>query len=120
MMIQGPYAPILPFLGRIYDFYVFPHHEKWMEVVFEETHSCRYLLVFRWEGERWRRQLELGTREGESVVELSPLHAPIIDYYHSLPLWGDLMAVVERSAELWIVVYQRSSRWQPVYEYKLL
>jgi hypothetical protein len=118
-MFGGP-GPIYPLFGQILTFYIFLHDREWRAVVFEEGRSIQYLLVYHWEGYKWRRRVELWRRGGERrAVEVAPRHAPIVCYYYSLMEWGDMMAVVEGDVEVWVVVYRMDEGWRMVVEYKL-
>jgi hypothetical protein len=87
--------------------------------VLEEAHSTRYLLIYDWVGERWRRVFELGSREDSRLVGINARHAPIVQVYYSLMDWGDKLAVIESGEELWVVFYQRGGRWHRIAEYML-
>ncbi len=100
--------------------YIFRYLGEWKAVVFEEARTFRYLLVYNWEGGRWRRWLACGYRGDERLpAEVVPRHAPIAHVYHPLMSWGELMAVVECDTRVWIVIYQRVEEWRPMMEYLL-
>lgn len=119
-MSGGPFAPLFPLFGQIQDFYIFQRHGEWMAVVFEEARSRRYFLVYFWEESRWRRRMEFGSREDEGQFgEIVGRHAPISSIYYPLPSWGDTIAVVEGTVQIWIVIYKYDNNWRPMTEFLL-
>jgi hypothetical protein len=109
---------IHPLFGKMQSFYVFQHAGEWRAVVFEEAQSVRHFLMYSLEGEIWRRLMGFGSRENERcVAEVTPLHFPIACVYCSLMTLGNLMAAVEQSVHVWVVVYHMEGWWRMVTEY---
>lgn len=55
-----------------------------------------------------------GQRGIGHTLEVGLRHASIVNVYHSLMEWGDLMAVIESGVGGWIVVYRLDDHWRPI------